>query len=63
MQVVIHFFSHSFAENWGHWLIGHSAANEFWWQTSPQRRKLVPSQLRLAECSSYDLLAQLCLLW
>ena len=40
----IHFFCNSFAENWGHWLIGHSAANEFWWQTSPQRRKLIPYQ-------------------
>jgi len=46
MQVPYLFLCSSFAETWGHWLIGHSAANEFWWQTNPQRRKLVPSQLR-----------------
>ena len=49
-KLCIHFFN-SFTENWGHWLIGHSAADEFRWQTSPQRRKHVPPQLRLAECS------------
>jgi len=46
MQVPYLFLCSSFAETWGHWLIGHSAANEFWWQTNPQRRKLVPPQLR-----------------
>jgi len=46
MQVFYLFFCNSFAETRGHWLIGHSTANEFRWQTSPQRRKLVPPQLR-----------------
>jgi len=27
MQVFYSFFCNSFAENWGHWLIGYSAAN------------------------------------
>jgi len=44
----IHFFCNSFAENWGHWLIGLSAANEFWWQTSTQRRKLVSASTEVA---------------
>jgi len=51
MQGFYLFFCYSFAENWGHWLIGHSAANEFWWQASLQLRKLVPPQLKLVECS------------
>jgi len=45
MQVFIYFFVIASQKPEGiDWLV--TAANEFWWQTNPQRRKLVPSQLR-----------------